>query len=50
MKRGEHLNEKTVNLRMPIALFNKIKEEAARKNISIASVIRIALSEYFEGK
>jgi len=42
------LTEKNLSFRVPLELFNRIKEEADKKNISIASVIRIALSEYFE--
>ena len=42
------MNDKALNIRMPIALYEEIKKEAKRKNISIASVIRIICSEYFE--
>lgn len=42
------VNERILNMRMPGELYAKIKEYAESKNISIASVVRIACSELLE--
>jgi len=40
----------TLNFKVPEELRQKIKEEAEKKNISMADMIRIILSEFFEKK
>ena len=40
----------TLNFKVPEELYETIKKEAERKNISMASMIRVILSEYFEEK
>lgn len=40
----------SLNFKIPEELKLKIEKEAEKKNISMASVIRIILSEYFESK
>jgi hypothetical protein len=37
-----------LNCKVPENILDKLKKEANRKNISMASVVRIILSEYFE--
>jgi predicted DNA-binding ribbon-helix-helix protein len=39
---------KALNFTIPDELYEEIKEEAESKNISMASVVRIALSEYLK--
>lgn len=41
-------NARALNIMIPAELYNAIKEDADRKNISIASVVRIACSQYIE--
>jgi len=38
----------TLNFKVPEELRQKIKEEAVKKSISMADMIRIILLEYFE--
>lgn len=33
---------------MPSELYDKLKDEAKKKNISLASLVRMICSEYFE--
>lgn len=44
------MNDRTLNIKMPSELYDRLKEEANRKNISLASLIRLICSEYFEGQ
>ena len=41
------LNDKALNIKIPSELYNKLQEEAKRKNISLASIVRLICSEYF---
>ena len=38
----------TLNFKVPEDLVERIKSHASKKNISMASMIRLILSEYFE--
>ena len=40
--------EKTVNIKMAIELYEKLRNKAREMNVSIASVIRIAITEYLK--
>ncbi len=42
------MNDKTLNIKMASELYDKLKEEAKKKNISLASLVRLICSEYFE--
>jgi predicted HicB family RNase H-like nuclease len=42
------LNDKALNIKIPQELYNKLKKEAEKKNISLASLVRMLCSEYFE--
>ena len=42
------MNDRALNIKIPSELYEKLKAEAARKNISLASLVRIICSEYFE--
>lgn len=42
------LNDKVLNIKIPSELYNKLKEEAQKKNISLAALVRMVCSEYFE--
>lgn len=42
------MNDKTLNIKMPEKLYNDLKEEAKRKNVSLAALVRLILTEYFE--
>lgn len=44
------MNNKTLNIKIPSELYEKLKEESRRKNISLASIVRLICSEYFEDK
>lgn len=42
------MNDAALNIKLPKELYDKLKEEAKKKNISLASIVRIICSEYFE--
>lgn len=42
------MNDKALNIKMPSDLYDKLKKEAGKKNISLAALIRLICSEYFE--
>ena len=44
------MNDKTLNIKIPTELYEKLKEEAKKKSISLASIVRLICSEYFEKK
>lgn len=44
------MNDKVLNIKIPSELYNKLKEEAQKKNISLAALVRMICSEYFEKK
>lgn len=42
------MNDKALNIKIPCELYNRLKEEAEKKNISLAALVRLICSEYFE--
>jgi len=42
------MNDKALNIKIPESLYNQLKEEAKKKNISLASLVRMICSEYFD--
>lgn len=42
------MNDRALNIKMPSELYEKLQEEAKRKNISLASLVRMICSEYFD--
>ncbi|MBQ8823776.1 MAG: hypothetical protein IJZ64_00920 [Ruminococcus sp.] len=42
------MNDKALNIKIPSELYESLKEEAKRKNISLASLVRMICSEYFD--
>lgn len=42
------MNDKALNIKIPSELYNRLKEEAEKKNISLAALVRLICSEYFE--
>lgn len=44
------MNDKALNIKMPAALYEALKKEAAKKNISLASLVRLICTEYFDKK
>lgn len=44
------MNDKALNIKIPSALYDKLKAEAERKNISLAAMVRVICSEYFEDR
>lgn len=44
------MNDKALNIKIPSELYEKLKAESKRKNISLASIVRLICSEYFEKK
>ena len=41
-------NSMVLNIRLPQKLYDDAKNAAEQKNISLAAIVRIALSEYLE--
>lgn len=41
---------KSLNIKIPAELYNKLKAEAERNNISLAAVVRIACSRYLDAQ
>lgn len=39
-------NQKVLNMRLPVNLYDGLKELARSKNISLSALIRLALTEY----
>lgn len=44
------INDRILNIKIPSELYNALKEEAARKNISLAAIVRVICSDYFQEK
>ena len=44
------MNDKALNIKIPSELYDKLKKEAEKKNISLASLVRMLCSEYFDNK
>lgn len=42
------MNDKALNIKIPSALYEKLQDEAKKKNISLASLVRMICSEYFD--
>lgn len=42
------MNDKSLNIKMPSELYEALKNEAKKKNISLASLVRLICSECFE--
>ena len=42
------MNDRALNIKMPSELYNKLQEEAKKKNISLAALVRMICSEYFD--
>lgn len=42
------MNNKALNIKMPEDLYDALKAEAEKKNISLASLIRLICSEYLD--
>lgn len=44
------MNDKNLNIKIPTDLYNALKKEAESKNISLAAMVRVICSEYFNKK
>lgn len=42
------MNDRALNIKMPSELYERLQKEAEKKNISLASLVRMICSEYFE--
>lgn len=42
------MNDKALNIKIPTELYEKLKKEAEKKNVSLAAIVRIICSEYFD--
>lgn len=42
------MNDKALNIKIPSKLYEQLKDEANKKNVSLASIVRLICSEYFE--
>lgn len=40
--------DKVLNIKMPAELYDRLKAEAERKNISLAGLVRMICSEYLD--
>lgn len=41
-------NDRTLNIKLPDKLYQELKQSAERKNISLASLVRMVCSEWIE--
>ena len=44
------MNDKALNIKISTLLYNKLQKEAKNKGLSLASIVRLICSEYFERK
>lgn len=44
------MNDKSLNIKVPSELYEKLKKESSKKGISMASLVRMICLEYFENK
>lgn len=44
------MNNKALNIKIPEQLYKQLKEEAEKKCISLAALVRLICAEYFEEK
>ena len=44
------MNDKALNIKIPSELYDKLKEVADKKCISLASLVRMICAEYLEEK
>ncbi len=44
------MNDKALNIKIPSELYDMLKKEAEKKHISLAALVRLICSEYFEKK
>ena len=42
------MNDKALNIKIPSELYEKLKKEAEKKKISLAALVRMICSEYFD--
>ena len=42
------MNDRALNIKIPNELYESLKKQAQKKNISLASLIRLICSEYLE--
>lgn len=42
------MNDKTLNIKMPSELYAQLQDEAKKKNISLAGLVRMLCSDYFD--
>ncbi len=48
VKGGEDVNDRALNIKIPSELYERLQKEAKRKNISLAALVRLICSEYFD--
>ncbi len=42
------MNDTALNIKIPKELYDKLKKEAEKKSISLAALVRMICSEYFD--
>ncbi len=42
------MNDTALNIKIPKELYDRLKQEAEKKNISLASLVRLICSEYLD--
>lgn len=44
------MNDKALNIKIPTELYQRLQEEAKRKGLSMASLVRMICNEYLDKK
>lgn len=44
------MNDKSLNIKIPTELYQKLQSEAKKKGLSMAGLVRMICNEYFDGK
>ena len=44
------MNDTAIHIKVPQELYDRLKKEAEEKNISLAAIIRVICSDYFNSK
>lgn len=44
------MNDKALNIKIPTELHQRLQEEAKKKGLSMASLVRMICNEYFDKK
>lgn len=48
--KGGSMNDKALNIKIPTELYQRLQEEAKKKGLSMASLVRMICNEYLDKK